>query len=173
MYLVSCLYQLKSKIPYDFDLVKHGDERRCALLHLKVLKKGDIVVDDFHGKSERGVKQELFAHFALITMNRVCSNEADNQISKIFTPLNKNDENSPETKVNFKNCLTVVSRHLEEILLVPVNCVKNIMEHLLDSIARYRQKVRPNRSYVRKSMKPEKKLRPINLKKGLQLKPAK
>jgi len=44
--LVSCLYQLKSKIPYDFDLVKHGDERKCAFLHLKALKKSDIVVYD-------------------------------------------------------------------------------------------------------------------------------
>lgn len=294
--LVSCLYQLKSKIPYDFDLVKHGDERRCALLHLNALKERDIVVydrgyfsyvmlyfhvkagiyavfrlqessckeiekfrlsdqvdqiitlnpskdvrreikkkfpyliivplklrlikyriaettycigttlmdnryeadlfkdvyhsrwgieelykiskefivvDDFHGKSERGVKQELFAHFALITMNRLCSNEADNQISKIFSPLNRDDENSPKIKVNFKNCLTIVSRHLEEILYLPVNRVKNVMEHLIDSISRYRQKVRPNRSYLRKSMKPVKKFRASNVKKGLQLESAK
>ena len=44
--LVSCLYQLKSKIPYDFDLVKHGDERKCALKHLKSLRKNDIIVYD-------------------------------------------------------------------------------------------------------------------------------
>ena len=44
--LVSCLYQLKSKIPYDFDLVKHGDERHCALSHLTSLKENDIVVYD-------------------------------------------------------------------------------------------------------------------------------
>ena len=44
--LGSCLYQLKSKLPYDFDLVKHGDERKCALLHLTSLKENDIVVYD-------------------------------------------------------------------------------------------------------------------------------
>jgi len=280
--LVSCLYQLKSKIPYDFDLVKHGDERKCALLHLRSLKETDIVVydrgyfsyamlyyhvkagvypvfrlqkntykeieefrnsdqvdqiitlnpskdtskdikkrfpdiivvplkfrlikytaaettycigttlmdkqyeinlfkdiyhsrwgieelykvskefivvDDFHGKTERGVKQELFAHFALITMNRLCSNKAEDQLSKILSPLSKKDDSSPEIKVNFKNCLATVSRHLEEIMFVPVNCVKDVIQQIVSSISRYSQKVRPNRSYLRKSMKPIKKWR--------------
>ncbi len=280
--LVSCLYQLKSKIPYDFDLVKHGDERKCALLHLTSLKETDIVVydrgyfsyailyyhiklgvypvfrlqkntykeieefrtsnqvdqiitlnpskdttrdikkkfpditvvplklrlikytiaettycigttltdkqyetdmfkdiyhsrwgveelykvskefiivDDFHGKSERGVKQELFAHFVLITMNRLCSNKAEDQISKMLSPLSKKDESTPKIKVNFKNCLATVSRHLEEIMFVPANYVKDVIERIVDSISRYRQKVRPNRSYLRKSMKPIKKWR--------------
>jgi len=280
--LVSCLYQLKSKIPYDFDLVKHGDERKCAFLHLTSLKETDIVVydrgyfsyamlyyhvksninpvfrlqkntykeieefrtsdqvdeiitlnpskdtsreikkkfpditvvplkfrlikytveettycigttlmdkqydinlfkdiyhsrwgieelykvskefivvDDFHGKSERGVKQELFAHFVLITMNRLCSNKAEDQFSKILSPLSKRDESISKIKVNFKNCLATVSRHLEEIMFVPVNCVREVIQQIVGSISRYRQKVRPNRSYLRKSMKPIKKWR--------------
>ena len=44
--LLSCLYQLKSKIPYDFDLVNHGNERQCALTHLKALTTDDVVVYD-------------------------------------------------------------------------------------------------------------------------------
>jgi len=271
-------YPIKSKIPYDFDLVNHGDERKCALSHLTLLKENDIViydrgyfsyamlyyhikagvypvfrlqkniykeieefrasdqsdeiitlhpskgtsrgirkkspditivplklrlikytiaettycigttlidkqyktgmlkdiyhsrwgveelykvskefivVDDFHGKTERGVKQELFAHFVLITMNRLCSNKAEDQLSKILSPLKKKDNNTPaEIKVNFKNCLAAVSRHLEEIMFVPASYVKDVIEHIVDSISRYRQKVRPNRSYLRKSMKP-------------------
>ena len=280
--LVSCLYQLKSRIPYDFDLVTHGDERKCALSHLTSLKENDIVVydrgyfsyamlhyhekagvytvfrlqkntykeieefrnsdhvdqiitlnpskdtsrdiekkfpeiiivplklrlikytvaettycigttlmdrkyeinlfkdiyhsrwgieelykvskefiivDDFHGKTERGVKQELFAHFALITMNRLCSNKAEDQLSKILAPLSKKEVSKPEIKVNFKNCLATVSRHLEEIMFVPVYCVKDVIQQIVCSISRYHQKVRPNRSYLRKSMKPIKKWR--------------
>jgi len=275
--LVSCLYQLKSRIPYDFDLVKHGDERKCALSHLSSLKENDIViydrgyfsyamlyyhvksgfnpvfrlqkntykeieefrnsdqvdqtitltpskdkskkirkrfpdiiivplklrlikytvaettycigttlinkqyeinqfkdiyhsrwgieelykiskefiiVDDFHGKTERGVKQELFAHFVLITMNRLCSNKAEDQLSKILTPLSTKDGNKPGIKVNFKNCLATISRHLEEIMFVPVNCVQAVIQQIVSSISRYHQKVRPNRFYLRKSMKP-------------------
>ena len=44
--LVSCLYRLKAKIPYDFDLVAHGDERKMALSHLRVLRRNDLVVYD-------------------------------------------------------------------------------------------------------------------------------
>ena len=44
--LLSCLYQLKSKIPFDFDLVPHTDERSCAERHLAVLEKDDVVVYD-------------------------------------------------------------------------------------------------------------------------------
>ena len=44
--LVSCLYQLKSRIPVDFDLVNRGDERKCALSHLRSLKQNDVVVYD-------------------------------------------------------------------------------------------------------------------------------
>jgi len=281
--LVSSLYQLKSKIPYDFDLVRHCNERKCALSHLKFLKETDIVVydrgyfsyamlyyhvkagvhpvfrlqkgsykeieefrnsdrvdeiitiipskdrsrdikknfpditivplkfrlikytiaettycigttlmdkrydinlfkniyhsrwgveelykvskhfivvDDFHGKTERGVKQELFAHFALITINRFCSNEAEEQLSKILSPPDKKDKSTLcERQVNFKNCLATVSRHLEQIMFVPVNCVKNVIQQIVSSISRYHQKVRPNRSYARKSMKPAKKWR--------------
>lgn len=286
--LVSCLYQLKSKIAYDFDLVKHGDERKCALLHLRSLKERDIVVydrgyfsyamlyyhvksgidpifrlpkktfkvidefiasdqvdqiitlyptkntgyeiknkfpditiiplkfrlikytiaektyylgttlmdnryepnlfkdiyhsrwgveelykiskefivvDDFHGKSERGVKQELFAHFVLITMNRLCSNEAEDQLEKILSPLSKKDGRKATIKVNFKNCLATVSRHLEEIMFVPANCVKDVIKQIVDSISYYRQKIRPNRSYLRKSMKPVRKWRQGKVKK--------
>ena len=44
--LASCLYHLKSKIPYDFALVEHGDERRVAKSHLEFLGEGDCVIYD-------------------------------------------------------------------------------------------------------------------------------
>ena len=44
--LVSCLYQLKKKIPYDFDLAAHGDERKMALSHLQAVRADDVVVYD-------------------------------------------------------------------------------------------------------------------------------
>lgn len=290
--LVSCLYQLKSKIPYDFDLVNHGDERACALSHLKALKKDDIVVydrgyfsyamlyfhvqlginpvfrlrnganaaidkfrlsdkvdqiitlnptgatkahikktfseikitplklrlvkykiaettycigttlldpkfdintikemyhsrwgieelykiskdfmevDEFHGKSERSVKQELFAHFLLITLNRICSNESENMIEELFNPLNKKDNDTQTIKVNFKNCLTTVSRHLEEFMMVPIQSVKKVLDNVIESICRQRYKIRPNRSYQRKSMKPANKWKKDKSKKESQV----
>ena len=44
--LVSCLYEIRSQLPYDFDLVSHADERRCARTHLDTLTDNDVVVYD-------------------------------------------------------------------------------------------------------------------------------
>ena len=44
--LLSSLYQLKSQIPFDFDLVNHGNERLCAQNHLQTLEQNDVVVYD-------------------------------------------------------------------------------------------------------------------------------
>ncbi len=44
--LLSCLYHLTSQLPWDFDLVAHGNERRCAMQHLTVLAPNDVVVYD-------------------------------------------------------------------------------------------------------------------------------
>jgi len=282
--LLSCLYQLKSKVPYDFDLVNHGNERRCALAHLKTLMKNDVVVydrgyfsyavlyyhiqaemhpifrlqkglyqeidafrlsdsndqvvsllpskatqreiskkhpnipfsplnlrlikytiagetyclgttlmeskytiedfkavyharwgieelykvsknlidvGDFHGRSERMVKQELFAHFVLITMSRLCANESEDLLAKLFSPMDREKEKSSSEKrqVNFKNTLSTISRHLEDFMFVSARCIKTVMDDIISSISRHHQKTRPGRSYERKSMKPESKWR--------------
>ena len=44
--LLTCLYQLKTKIPIDFELVAHCNERKAALTHLKSLQENDVVVYD-------------------------------------------------------------------------------------------------------------------------------
>src|SRR5690606_36235135 len=59
--LVSCLYELKSQLPFDFDLVSHGDERRCALRHLDVLGPDDVGVYDRGYFSYRLLYQHLKA----------------------------------------------------------------------------------------------------------------
>jgi hypothetical protein len=282
--LVSCLYQLKSQLPYDFDLVSHGNERRCALRHLDALQSNDVVVydrgyfsyemlhqhwqtgihaifrlqesnstaikeflsglqtdavvtiypstdwraeiqarnpgieivplklrlvryeigdstfclgttlldprytlaelknvyhgrwgieelfkvskqifdvEDFHAKTVRGVKQEVFAHFLLITINRLFANRADREInSDQPEPPTSAAEPAPATtddaavrKTNFKNCVHVVARGLEELLLLGCQ-VKRVVQEVFEAIVKQYQRVRPNRSYPRKSMRP-------------------
>ena len=73
--LVSCLYQLKSKLPVDFDLASHLDERVMALNHLRVLNQDDVVVYDrgyfsyymLHSHHHKGIH----AVFRLATLDRV------------------------------------------------------------------------------------------------------
>jgi len=275
--LLSCLYPLKSRVAYDFDLVNQGNERQCALAHLKTLNENDvvvddrgsfsyamlyyhkqsgvhpmfrlqkstdktsnsdaldqviqllpskdaqpdirkqhptmtftplsirlvkytiagetygmgttlmeqqyscddfkavyparggiealykvskhmIVVDDFHGRSERTVKQAVLAHFVLITMSRLCANESENILARLFSPMDrKKDASQQKIQVNFKNTLATMSRHLEDIMLIPVPCVKTLIDERIRALSRHRQTVRPGRSYQRKSMTPRNK----------------
>jgi len=298
--LLSCLYHLPSHLPWDFDLVAHANERRCALRHLAVLAANDVVVydrgyfsyrllhqhcttgihaifrlqdsgfkeiqafftssdtdrtvtlcpsarlqrdlrktapelapipltlrllkyekagtvfclgttfvdpqhryplhelmavyharwgieelykvskrifviEDFHARTERGVKQELFAHFVLITMNRLFANRADGELNPAAPATRStlpSEWPTPEPisnvlrrlKANVKHSLHVVTRSLEELLLLHGQ-MKTVVHRVFASIVRQYQRVRPGRSYARQSMKPESKWRPTNKKK--------
>ena len=285
--LLSCLYEIRSQLPYDFDVVAHSDERMCARRHLDVLGENDVVVydrgyysyamlhqhyqagvhavfrlqegsstairdffasgdtdrdvtispseraasdirkrdpdldlvplrmrllkyrvsettycvgttlvepehryalqefmdvyhsrwgveelyktskqvievEDFHAKTERGVKQEVFAQFVLITMNRLFANRADIALNA-DDPLGRADQcpdqgpsNGTETRLqtNFKNCIHVLSRSLEELLLLEKS-MRSIVQRAFDAIAGQYQRVRPNRSYPRQSLRPD------------------
>jgi len=296
--LLSCLYQVKSQMPFDFDLVSHANERTCAEQHLRVLEKDDVVVydrgyfsyhmlqqhlqlgihavfrlqensytvirdffssnqtdtiatvypsktrqtkmklkypelkivpikmrlikyvikgetyclgttlddqnrydniqdfidiyharwgveelykiskrvieiEDFHSKSERGVKQEIFAHFALITMNRIFANQTDidlndreqqtNDIS--LARLDKSSINTKMSRIktNFKNCIHVFTRGLEELLILHKKMKTAVEQTFLSIIGRH-QKERLGRSYPRKSMRPTTKWTPTKKK---------
>ena len=58
----------------DFIDIYHA---RWGVEELYKVSKRIFIIEDFHAKSERGVKQEIFAHFVLITMNRIFANQAD------------------------------------------------------------------------------------------------
>ena len=293
--LLSCLFQLKSQLPFDFDLVSHANERLSALNHLKVLQAGDIVVydrgyfgyvllhrhvqtgihaifrlqensssaikaffaspetdieicwlpsqstqseilsqypdleilplklrllkyrigdsvfclgttlldaqryplqefiavyhgrwgieelykvskrifdiEDFHGRTERGVKQEIFAHFVLITLNRLFANRADIELNG--GPVSKASGVQPPTpaspgfQTNFKNCIHVLNRGLEELLLLHQR-IQGVVQRIFSTILRRHQRVRPNRSFIRRSFRPETKWRSSNEKKQAQ-----
>ncbi len=295
--LLSCLYQVKSQMPFDFDLVSHANERICAQHHLYTLKENDVVVydrgyfsyvmlhqhfdskihaifrlnknsftvirdffsshdtdilvtidpsskkrweilrknpnlkivaiqirlikyqigdntyclgttlidqnqykniqdfidiyharwgveelykiskqifsiEDFHAKSERGVKQEIFAHFALITMNRIFANQADIDLNKSNDSVNNATDSKGSflkaqthtIKTNFKNCIHVFSRSMEELFLLKTK-MDTVIERAYHFILGRNQKERPGRSYIRKSMKPISKWQPSKEKK--------
>ena len=293
--LLSCLYQLKSQLPFDFDLASHANERLSALVHLEVLQAGDIVVydrgyfsyvmlhrhvqigihpifrlqensgsaikaffaspetdieitllpspqsqaeirsqyphlqivplklrllkykigdslfclgttlfdvqryplqgfidvyhgrwgieelykvskrifviEDFHSKTERGVKQEIFAHFVLITLNRLFANRADIELNagpvSTTSTFQSSSPASPVRQTNFKNCIHVLNRGLEELLLLHQR-IRGVVQRIFTTIVRRHQRVRPNRSFIRQSLKPETKWRSSNEKKHAQ-----
>ena len=148
---------------------------RWGIEELYKVSKGVFNIEDFHAKSKRGVKQEIFAHFVLITMNRIFANQADIDLnyssnSADNTTIHENHE--PKThlhmiKTNFKNCIHVFSRSMEELLLLGTK-MNTVIERAYRFIIGRNQKIRPDRSYARKSMSPGSKWRPSKEKKKEQ-----
>ena len=138
----------------------HG---RWGIEELYKISKTFIDVEDFHAQTERGVKQELYGQCLLINLARMFEFDAKNKL-----PCNeKTDDGQSETsdelspgnvmKINFKNCLLIVGRHLENLFLSSKEPIINWLEKALCAIAKVRQRIRPDRSYPRISHEPRKK----------------
>ena len=75
------------------------------------------------------------------------SNDKYQSDNKYFNPINL-------ISINFKNCIDVVSRNLGNFILGTFNVLSNLVDRIIGSISRIRQKIRPNRHYQRISRKP-------------------
>lgn len=144
----------------DFIQLYHS---RWGIEELYKISKRLIEVEDFHSHTERGVKQELFAHFVLITLNRLFANQTEQEFIQ-----NQDSSNSlyslERFKVNFKNCLTTVARCVEGLFIQHAGLVKDTINKIMTSVYAVRQKDRPNRSYKRVSLKPVKRWHSSNSK---------
>lgn len=139
---------------FDKDIYKADNfpklyHERWDIEELYKISKVLIEVQDFHAQSERGVKQELFAHFVMITLSRIFSNHIEGGI----IGENHNDADR-DTKINMKNCLITISRNLESLFIQHSTILRKTISNIVNSITRCRQKKRPNRSYERRSKKP-------------------
>lgn len=148
----------------EFPGIYHG---RWGIEELYKISKRFINIEEFHSKTERGVKQELYAHVLLINIARIFELEANNQIPP---PSKQNDEKKNDElkgsywqdfcgkiqgyKINFKNCLLIVGRHIERLMISIGQETEDWLSKIVNSIAKVKQKIRPGRHYPRKSRKP-------------------
>ena len=147
------------------DQAKYPTSCFCDLYHsrwgieeLYKVSKTFINVEDFHSQTERTVKQELYGHLLLINISRMFECDSRTMLppfQKVST-TNVETEKSNENayKINFKNCISVVGRHLENLVLAGKQLINNWLSKAMKTVARIRQRVRPNRSYPRVSFKP-------------------
>ena len=169
-YVCSTTLLDQEKYPLDeFPSVYHG---RWGIEELYKISKVFIDIEEFHSKSELGVKQECYAHALIINLARIFESEADKQLpppsSQGKSTSEKKDEKQDgywqdfigeikKIKVNFKNTLLVVGRSLEKLLLPENEHGFPCIPGMLGSIARVRQKIRRGRHSPRQSRKPVKK----------------
>jgi hypothetical protein len=129
---------------------------RWGVEELYKISKGIFHVEDFHAKSERGVKQEVFAQFVLITLNRLFCNNIDSRLNAADrAPLHPapSDRQNRKIQTSFKNCVHVFVRHLEPLLILQAR-INTVLQRAYRFMAARYQTVRPDRHYARKSMKP-------------------
>ncbi len=143
-----------------FAEIYHG---RWGIEELYKISKQCLDIEDFHSKTGRGVKQELYAHLLLINLARFFEYEA----RKLLPPSKENESDVEKIKdsinifnpttllnINFKNCLLMMGRYLENLILGGCELLADWLPKITGSIARIRQKVRPERHYPRISLKP-------------------
>ena len=97
----------------------------------------------------------MFAHFVLITMTRLFSNHGESLLqASRQRPMGK------QLKVNFRNAMQTLGRHLEGLLLTQARLVRDVTHQVFNSIVQSRQAERSNRSYPRISRRPIGKWKP-------------
>ncbi len=134
---------------YDRKALSELYHERWGIEELYKISKVLIDIEDFHAKTERGVKQELFAHFVIVTLSRIFANHTNDVL------LLKKDiiKSNRVMKTNMKNCLLTLARNMESLLLQKVAYVQESVRMVVRSIANCYQAVRLNRSYQRISHK--------------------
>ena len=112
-------------------------------------KTGKAVIESFHAKSERGVRQELYAALTLVTVARLFANRCDHDLNH-----NSGDDDLPAMRANFRNGLRLVGREIEAMFLRQSAMAAQSVKRIMTGLSQCIQRERPGRSYKRESRQP-------------------
>ncbi len=129
----------------DLSDLYHG---RWGIEELFKISKTTPAVEEFHGRSERGVRQELYAHFNLIAMARLFTNRGDAALDEAH------EGDLPKMRTNFTNALAMLAGSLEELILTQTSALADAVSRVANSVLAARARLRPGRSFPRWSQKP-------------------
>ena len=113
-----------------------------------------LQIESFHGRSERTVKQEVYAHFTLVALSRLFATECERELAVAAAQPGR-----PPQRANFNHSLGTVARELEGLFLNHAALLRETLDRVLAHVARSPQRERPDRSYPRQSLRPSKKWR--------------
>jgi hypothetical protein len=151
-YCLATTLMCKDKYPEEhFSDIYHS---RWGIEEMYKISKNHFIIEDFHSKHETGVKQELYAHFSLITMNRLFSNEIENTF---YDNIGNSPIKRKNIQINFKNQLYFFGEYLEDLFLNTALRVQEAVDSMINVCKVAYRRIRPNRSYERASKKPGKK----------------
>ena len=156
-----CMTTLTDEVKYKTDCFMDLYHSRWGIEELYKVSKVFIDVEDFHSQTERTVKQEIYGHILLINIARILEWDSNTMLKSpqkiedmknLDKPITKTNEQL--FKINFKNCLSVAGRHLENLILAGEQLIHTWFYKTINAIGKLRQRIRPNRSYPRVSYKP-------------------
>ena len=76
----------------------------------ELYKVSKDVIGDFHARSERGVRQEIYAAFVLLTLMRWLSNRCDSDLN-----IGGDESDRPAMRATFRNGLRLVGKEIEAL----------------------------------------------------------
>ena len=114
---------------YSIDQLSDLYHARWGIEELYKVPKRLMEVEDFHGQSERGVKQELYACFTLIAMTQLFANHGED-------PLNGGlpNDGKPLMQTNFKHGLAAVEANIESLLLQQASALRETVARMVGEI---------------------------------------
>ena len=118
----------------------------------ELYKTSKSVIERFHARSERGVKQEPCAAFALVAIARQFANRCEDGLNGAG-----GEEDLPEMRADFRNGLRLVGREIEAMFLKQSELVRQSVRRIMDGLSRCIQRERPGRSHPRESKQPRSK----------------
>ena len=108
----------------------------------------------FRSRSERGVKQELYANLTLVLLARLFTNRCE---AEAEAAPSADDRDAPPLQANFRNALWQVGRQVETMLMMQRSFLVEGLTRIVAGISPTLRRERPGRSYPRRSMKPRSK----------------
>ena len=111
--------------------------------------KQELCLEQFRGRSERLVKQELYAHCTMVALTRLFANRSEQDAR-----VEPDGHGRPAQQANSSHALRTVARHVEGLFLRHTVLVRDVVQRILDGIAVCRPRRRPRRSYPCRSRKP-------------------
>lgn len=111
--------------------------------------KHQIKTIDFHGKTEAFIKQEIYAGFNILTLNRIMANNVEEK----FHENHSIDSFQRKRKVNFKKQLDDFYRIVEPVIAGSNEIQKEVIARNTQRSKRQSCKTRDDRQYDRKSHK--------------------
>ena len=146
-----------SYFPYSAKLCLNGQEylkRQLAKRGIgfeELHKASKAVIERFHAKSGRGVRQELYAACTPVSLARQFVNRRDRDLNSTES------EGIPAMRANFNNALRLIGREIGAIFPRPSEMVNQSVRRIMAGLSRCIQRERPGRSYPRESKQPRSK----------------